>query len=185
MTFQRRLSNDSLLFTAFDDMSRELCVKIIYGPYGEQVHRALASKRMAPGLLGVSRIEGGPSIIIMERLNKSWQTLHDFAQRNSRWIVNGVQAAIRQRLEDIVNTLEEHGLVHGDFRTNNIMVKQGEEESAVVIDFDWSGKAGEVYYPFDRNHSGITWSSKVDSVIDLPHDREMLKSQWNTLPQIS
>lgn len=115
-------------------------------------------------------------------LDEPWETLYDFALMNPRWTVNGVQAAIRRRLEAIVSKLEEHGLVHGDFRTSNIMVKQGEEESAGLIDFDWSGKAGEVYYPLDRNHlAGIKWFSNVDSAIDLPHDREMLTSQWDAL----
>jgi hypothetical protein len=181
LTFQRRLSKDLLLFSALGEQSQEFCVKIVYRPYGEEVHRLLSHARMAPELFDVSSIDDGPTMIVMEMLPSPWQTLYTFAQSNPRWTENGVQAAIRNRLEEIVAKLETGGVVHGDFRTNNIMVKPGEEESAVLVDYDWAGKAGEVHYPLDRNHLGIEWPSQAGSAISLGHDRSMLNTQWATL----
>jgi hypothetical protein len=180
-TFQRRFSKDGLLFSALDEQSQEVCVKIVYRPYGEEVHRLLSHEGMAPKLLGVSRIDDGPTAIVMEMLSDSWQTLYTFAQLNPRWTADGVQVAIRKRLEEIVAKLEAGGVVHGDFRVTNIMIKPGEEELAVLVDFDWAGKAGEVYYPLDRNQLGIHWPAQVGSAISAGHDRYMLKTQWPTL----
>ena len=123
-------------------------------------------------------------MIVMEMLDDSWRTLYDFAQRSPRWTQDGVQQAIHERLKTIVKKLEEHGFVHGDFRANNIMVKegkQGEEPSTLLIDFDWAGKAGEVYYPLNRNYQGIWWPSQAGSAIQSGHDRTILTSQWNSL----
>jgi len=53
-------------------MSRQLCVTIVYVPYGEEVHQMRGHRGMTPGLLGVSRIKGGPTMIVMEMLNEFW-----------------------------------------------------------------------------------------------------------------
>jgi hypothetical protein len=47
---------------------------------------------MAPELLGVSRIERGPTMVVMELLDNSFQMLYVFAQMNSRWPDEGVKA---------------------------------------------------------------------------------------------
>jgi hypothetical protein len=181
LTFQERLSSDKLLFEALDENSRELCVKIVYRPYGEDVHRLLSDEGMAPEILGVSRIDGGPTMIVMEMLSQPWQTLHIFAQFNSRWRSKRVQRAMRKRLEEMVDKLEAAGFVHGDFRAGNIMVKPGEEELAGLIDFDWAGKAGEVHYPLNCNYSDIQWPGGPASAIELGHDRSMLETEWESL----
>jgi serine/threonine protein kinase len=181
LTFQRRLSKDLLLFSALDEQAREVCVKIVYRPYGENVHRLLSHEGMAPKLLGVSRTDGGPNVIVMEMLNDPWQTLYTFAQCNSRWSADGVQPAIRKRLEEILAKLEAGGFVHGDFRANNIMVNPDDEKLAVLVDFDWAGEAGKVHYPLDRNHSRIQWPGEPASAISVGHDQFMLQTQWASL----
>jgi hypothetical protein len=113
LTFLGRFSNDLLLFKALDERLQEVCVKIVYRPYGEEVHRLLSREEMTPKLLGVSRIDGGPTMIVMEMLNDPWQTLYTFAQFNSRWTVDGVQTAIRKRLEDILAKLDAGGSFMG------------------------------------------------------------------------
>lgn len=43
-------------------------------------------------------------------------------------------------------------MVHGDFRAANIMLKRGEADKVVLIDYDWAGKAGgDVRYPITRS----------------------------------
>lgn len=120
-------------------------------------------------------------MIVMEMLDDSWETLHTFAQKNPRWTSDGVQATIFKRLGSILDNLENNGLVHGDFRNNNIMVKGNDEGSAMMIDFDWAGKAGEVFYPLERNDEGIWWPGNVGTAITLKDDRTMLESEWKTL----
>lgn len=140
LTFLRRLDPDLLLFNAMDENSQEVCAKIIYGPYGEDVHRLLSNEGMAPKLFGVSRIDDGPTMIVMEMLDDPWETLYTFAQFYSRWTEDGVQPAIRKRLGEILARLAAKVFVHGDFRANNIMVKPGEEELAVLIDLIGLGR---------------------------------------------
>jgi hypothetical protein len=181
LTFQRRLEHDKLMFRAVDKTSRQLCVKFAYRQYGEDVHRMLIQNKMAPELFDVSRIDGGPTMIVMEMLDNSWQTLYNFAQMEPRWENPSIKSTIRERLEEIVTKLEEGGFVHGDFRANNIMIKSGEEESAMVVDFDWAGEDGKVHYPLYRNHTGIQWPAEVASAICVSHDRSMLETQWAEL----
>jgi hypothetical protein len=65
LTFQQRLEDDKLMFRAVDITSRQLCVKFVYRQYGEDVHRMLSQNKMAPELLEVSHIDGGPTVIIV------------------------------------------------------------------------------------------------------------------------
>jgi aminoglycoside/choline kinase family phosphotransferase len=94
---------------------------------------------------------------------------------------DGVQSAIRKRLEEILAKLKGGSFVHGDFRANNIMVKPGEDESAVVIDFDWAGKDGEVNYPLYLNNREIEWPSEAGQAILSAHDRFLLEMEWDSL----
>jgi len=47
-----------------------------------------------------------------------------------------------------------------------------------MIDFDWAGEAGEVYYPAERNPSteGIEWPGKAGGIISLGDDEKLVKS---------
>lgn len=180
-TFQQRLSAKQLHFSAIDDISRNVFVKIVYGPYGGEVHRVLAREKMAPEFIGMSRIENGPTMIVMEMLDNSWKTPYDFAQRTSGWNQTEVQSVIRRRIGEIVSMPNKNGLVHGDFRANNIMVKESEEASAVLIDFDWAGRDRQVHYSPYRNNSEIEWPGEAGSAICLGHDDEMLQTQWKSL----
>jgi len=85
MKFRSRLGKDSLIFKAEDGNSRTCCVKIVYHPYGEEVHRMLGRHNMAPQLVGISRIDDGPTMIVMKMFDDSWQSLYTFAQRHPRW----------------------------------------------------------------------------------------------------
>ena len=49
---------------------------------------------------------------------------------------------------DALELLHSHDLVFRDLRGPSIPIK---EETAVIIDFDWCGKAGEGRYPEEIN----------------------------------
>ncbi|KAH9932284.1 uncharacterized protein B0H18DRAFT_987416 [Fomitopsis serialis] len=68
-----------------------------------------------------------------------------------------------------VTMLHEHGLVFGDLRAPNILLV---DDRAVLIDFDWCGKAGEARYPGDILLDNISWHSEVrrGGLIDRAHD---------------
>jgi tRNA A-37 threonylcarbamoyl transferase component Bud32 len=56
----------------------------------------------------------------------------------------GLHARVRNRLLEVVCNLHRCGFVHGDLRANHICVAG---ERVCIIDFDWSGPAGDQRYP--------------------------------------
>jgi tRNA A-37 threonylcarbamoyl transferase component Bud32 len=48
-----------------------------------------------------------------------------------------------KELQNLVSSFHARGLVHGDLRDANIICKG---DSVMLIDFDWGGKDGQVFY---------------------------------------
>ena len=190
-------------------------IKIIYvgfhrQHYGSIVHRFLSEKDMAPTLYGASspvpqEFKEGAALetyIFMEYLpppsdgEAGWITLHDLgvehrscAQKNKDKIVAAVN--------DIVEELKMPGFVHGDLRTNNLMIYivfrkntcqlQLKDDGCLhikVIDFDWSGRRNEVCYPTLRN-SAVKWPGQDGMYISADHDSEMVKLWAGEWPHVS
>ena len=96
------------------------------------------------------------------------------------------QAGIRQALNQIFEVMATEGVVHGDLRLPNIMIRvkaNGEPEVGGdgeyrirVIDFDSAGRSGEVRYPLQRNE-GIEWPASRD-LIRPHHDKATIDSWW-------
>jgi hypothetical protein len=66
-------------------------------------------------------------------------------------------------------------MVHGDFRMANIMLKEGEEDKAVLIDFDWAGEAGKVKYPVSRS-VGFGYPGEPGGFIGVGDDRQFYET---------
>jgi hypothetical protein len=162
-------------------------VKVASGKYGEDVHRLLASNAVAPRLIAYADPDGAPKAYAMEYLrHPDWITL--FAYLEVPGISSISMSFIRSSINVVLNLLEENGSVHGDLRSNNVMVKVSANNELIlvddravinVIDFDWAGKAGEVFYPIMRNESicGMIWPGEAGGAIELGHDR-ILVSSW-------
>jgi len=95
----------------------------------------LAAEKLAPKLYGFAKMDGAPTTYIMEYLDPSfWQTLYEFLQSDAAALVQ-LQDALRK----IVARLQSKEYVHGDLRTNHIMIctnsPRGSPELK-VIDFD-------------------------------------------------
>lgn len=52
-----------------------------------------------------------------------------------------------ESLKSAINLLHDHGLVHGDLRWPNVLLRK--PKGVCVIDFEWAGLGGEVFYPTD------------------------------------
>ena len=126
--------------------------KIVCDRYGTEVHSALAVRGMAPKLYGTSRVEN-VLLIAMESLGDDWMTLFAYRQAFNTTMSQDTINKIILRIEEILKCLKELGMVHGDLRDSNIMLRKGEEEKAILIDYDWAGKAGLVQYPLGRGNS--------------------------------
>lgn len=86
-----------------------------------------------------------------------------------------------QKVTEVVKH-HRQGLVHGDLRDTNLLVRIDGELRFMLVDFDWAGKEGEVRYPINDNRNDI---KRPDGARDgLPiqkdHDLEILDRMFGT-----
>jgi len=114
----------------------------------------MADNGLAPKLYGYAEMEGAPTAYVMEYLDPSvWQTLYQLSKSKKKPGKPTV-SQLRGALQEIITVLDEKSYVHGDLRSNNIMIRTDVMDKSVelkVVDFDWAGIAGQVRYPAERN----------------------------------
>ena len=154
----------------------QVLVKLVPRSYSRDVHKHMADNGLAPELYGYAEVDGAPTAYVMEYLDpSSWQTLYEFFESDTT-AVDATQ--LQEAVESILKMLDSKDFVHGDLRTNNIMIRTDVIEKCVdvkVIDFDWAGKAGEVCYPAERN-TDIQWPGEAGAPILKEHVSEMVHS---------
>ncbi|KAK2461026.1 hypothetical protein APHAL10511_006967 [Amanita phalloides] len=187
------LLHNSLLFTGTLAGVGPVFVKLAR-KYGENVHQLLAEEGLAPTLHAKSEVEGAPTAYIMEHLEpSSWITLHRFVTDIGDL---EYKEPVQLSMNKVLKILRENNKVHGDLRSANIMVQisttgklvcfddEGSHRASIkIIDFDWSGETGEVYYPPTRNEGipGLTWPGKPGYPIEQDHDEQLFESWWPNL----
>ena len=108
--------------------------------YCKDAHTCLASGRHAPDFLGIESLADEWLMVVMEYVTGClWDEATDKP-------VAGLQAAVQ--------LLHQAGFVHGDLRSNNILVVSG---TVRIIDFEWADVAGEAAYPLFMNHIDVEW----------------------------
>ncbi|KAH8813897.1 hypothetical protein DL96DRAFT_1535489 [Flagelloscypha sp. PMI_526] len=127
---------------------RTIVVKFVQS-YGEVVHRFLSGQKLplAPHLLYYGPLDtstnaplyGNLNMVVMEFLEGS--TAYELAQQDS------LPADFYMQASNVVKLLHSHGFVHGDVRLPNFFLTGTEPPAVKMMDFDWSGKEGEVRYP--------------------------------------
>ncbi|KAI5991102.1 hypothetical protein F5J12DRAFT_897608 [Pisolithus orientalis] len=81
-----------------------------------------------------------------------------------------------EQIRTHLDELHQHGYVHGDVRSMNIMVLGSDMTEFMFVDFDWAGKIGEVRYPLNVNRDIWRPSGVFDGApIEAKHDMAMLK----------
>ena len=154
LTFESKLGHvDQQVFLAtlnlFSYLNIRVFVKLISGPYSQAVQEHLAAHGLASKLYSTVKVDGAPTAYIMEYLDLSaWKTLHQFLMSNAAALSHG---PLEKALQNIVDWLKD---IHGDLRTNNIMIQKDspcESPDLRVVDFDWAGKKDQVRYPADWN----------------------------------
>ncbi|OBZ78364.1 hypothetical protein A0H81_02639 [Grifola frondosa] len=200
LLFYATLSHPPPTSPSSTPIQSSVVVKLVNKRYGEDVHRRLASRGFAPILYGYSRLDGAPTAYVMEYLGSDWMSLFEFERGvgagifkdavSSKDTQAALKNAIRTTLDEILAFMAKEDIVHGDLRPNNIMMQVDEETKPVLsqavgaaanlkaIDFDWAGKAGQVFYPELRNEDIESWPACVGSSIDAGHDRRLVDSWW-------
>ena len=122
--------------------------------YGKDAHKACADAGFAPALLSCKRVTSRFYMVVMEEIENAtdlttYMYIQACTQANKQAVVEQCKKALR--------ALHNKGFCHGDFRANNILVRDAEGIQIWVIDFDWSGKNGTAVYPLFMNHIDIKW----------------------------
>ena len=66
-------------------------------------------------------------------------------------------------------------MVHGDIRGTNLLVRV-DERGFKILDFDWTGRVGVVWYPINVNHDGISrpLTASDGELVKVEHDLAMV-----------
>ncbi len=85
---------------------------------------------MAPQLYGTSDLYDLVSVVVMELLKDAWTSLFHYRQNIHRCtgIPEGPRERLLKRLEEMLDCLSARGMVHGDFRMANVMLKPGKKK---------------------------------------------------------
>ena len=166
----RTLGASNLLFVVKTDAGEQLCVKFVR-TYAWTVHQQCTAWGIFPSLRGFNAVPGGWYMVVMDLL-EGYECLYDIKYRLSHEEKKSLRGELRSKLTD----LHKMNLVHGDVRDVNVMVRK-DRSGWSLVDFDWSGKIGEVRYPMNVNHGlGLRRpEGALDGELILAdHDIEML-----------
>ncbi|GJJ15115.1 hypothetical protein Clacol_009390 [Clathrus columnatus] len=138
--------------------------------YGEEPHRLLASKGLAPVLLFCGPIWHESGEIFTEKL----MIVMEYIEGESaalKYADEPLPKEVHKSVRSAVELLADNNMVHGDLRRSNILITG--TGKVLLIDFDWAGKYGEARYPLHLSRG--MWVEGVEdySLIQLDHDAEM------------
>ena len=168
-------------------------IKLVQARYGAAAHAAAAAAGVAPALHAAVTLPGGWVLVVMEHVGGAGWAHYDVMQPEQR-------AAVETA---VCGALHSAGLVHGDLRAANVLVRRRQAAVAAaaaaavaattsldgnagiaqqrwevrLLDFDWAGAAGVARYPPTRNPER-QWAA--DSAAGGPivpgHDLEVLRA---------
>ncbi|CAA7270391.1 unnamed protein product [Cyclocybe aegerita] len=114
-------------------------IKFVQG-YLAELHAFCADSNHAPHILAFEKLPGGWLAVAMEYISSgvtiTTAALSWLASCRERWA---------SQLWKLVKSFHDSGFVHGDLRVPNIICD--DKDRVLLIDFDWSGKEGQVSYP--------------------------------------
>ncbi|KAK7689255.1 hypothetical protein QCA50_007946 [Cerrena zonata] len=143
--------------------------------YGLAAHKVLAENQppLAPKLYFAKVVPLTASfVVVMDHVGEM-----DLHRRRNR-----LTWGQTKKLKDAVSLLHLEDYVLGDLRACNVRVGPGLDD-LYLIDFDWSGKEGDVQYPANINlDQDIGWAVGVQrgAGIEKKHDTEMLEKLLRT-----
>ncbi|KAI0808275.1 hypothetical protein C8Q74DRAFT_1363676 [Fomes fomentarius] len=155
ITFTDRLSRTGRQFTLLDPSvvtSVEVLVKFT-AEYNADAHRILAKAGFAPALHACVPVCGGLKMVVMDRVQgeNAWNA----EQRDE------LPLTVYESVRSAIEVLHLAGFVFGDLRLPNIMCLP--DGRAMLVDFDWVGKADEARYPATLNDTAASPQEFVQS----------------------
>ena len=116
----------------------------------------------------------------MEKINEEFIPLSKAF--SERWMNSTTATKIREGMRKALNALHEENSdggphVHGDLRSANILVSR--RGDVRVIDFDWAGHEGDVFYPQVNHH--LQWPQGVQCGRQLKRDHDLCLFRFHCL----
>ncbi|KAF8636860.1 hypothetical protein AX17_003203, partial [Amanita inopinata Kibby_2008] len=131
--------------------------------------------RGCAGIVRIWMLPGGWYMVVMELLEEPWNVLWDM----KRYVTFSPSEELVKQLGTIVSEMHQEHMVHGDIRDMNIMVNMEGDPPFKFLDFDWTGRAGEVKCPkFMNKGPELKRPESVDDgkLILADHDDAMVNS---------
>ena len=138
LLYQEKLT--SRCFKAVRENGEGFVVVKFCKTYSQHAHACLASHGYAPRLIAIESLTDGWLMVVLDFVvGCAWDEAPEqpFAA-----------------LKAAVGLLHQANFVHGDLRSNNILVVA---DNVCILDFEWAGAAGKVAYPYFMNHTDLTW----------------------------
>ncbi|PPQ70836.1 hypothetical protein CVT26_014041 [Gymnopilus dilepis] len=166
-----------------------ICIKFVPS-YSQEAHEFLAKGKYAPQLYAVERLVGNLYMVVMENVSGDYISLFNLVQHNSDFrtadLYQDARDALSSKVGEALAKLHQAGLVHGDIRNTNIMVKAqnmngfNDVSSFLIVDFDSSGKIGDAKYPYTLNTVSVRRPEEAvgGALMKAEHDIEMLGNIW-------
>ena len=191
--FEKRiLKNVFIVSTDHFGSPAEFVLKLT-ADYCIETHFYLASRNLAPKILGYEKLYGNHHIILMEYMDPSqWKMLNDYSSQFHSSTLS--KEKVMESLEMVMCDFHEAGFVHGDFRSCNILMKVNlaldskdvdvEEFEFKFIDFDASGRIDTRYPDLVFKNQGIPWPTNnfgSDSKRNIEHDLHMLRVLYHSI----
>jgi hypothetical protein len=157
--------------------------------YDIEVHKKLADENLAPRILGHEILCDNYQIILMEYLDSPvFDCVFNFLRNKDGPKIN--QERLLESIKGILSRLKELEIVHGDFRSNNIMAKRSADDPTVLedfmlVDFEFSGKVNESYSCLATKNPDITWPVGFNSYNLRKHEHDnhmfmqMIETEFN------
>jgi len=122
----------------------------------------------------------------MDDVSNDYISLFNYIQDNPDLLSKdneGTRDLFLEKVRDCLMQLHQAGLVHGDVRNTNIMVKAVglDDPSFLLVDFDSGGEIRQVRCALDLNTSTVKRPEGATggAIVEVEHDLEMLNYIWD------
>ena len=179
------IENRNLYHALLDSTNEEIYVKFTRR-YSRNLHDFCAARGLAPKLLGFERLPGGWFGLAMEKIDI--MGLSDIAPSEFAACVLELETW-KKDIGKLVEDFHREDLVHGDLRLANFIFTKDRPCRMLLADFDWGGKAEEVYFPRGELAAELYTQDgqhgRLDRAITKVHDDMVLAGTFRRLDEIA
>ncbi|KAL0947893.1 hypothetical protein HGRIS_010528 [Hohenbuehelia grisea] len=165
--FPRRSNRAVFVAEARSGCTRMKCVVKFTARYCQEAHRLMEKAGVAPKLLYCKFEPTVGKFCVITQYIEGPKSDPNVRAKPTKEGVDKLRTALKK--------LHAQSYVFGDLRDANIILDK--TRCPQLVDFDWSGKEGTVFYPSNLNTTEIVWAPgvKPGGKILCQHDEDMLE----------